>query len=232
MNHFLYWKSGTATLMAVTITAGTLASVAFPAVKAGAQTPDLFNRNRVITQYRTVSIPRGVRIPVTYDKNKILVTPDETSSLKLKVARNIVDRNGNLLIPEGTEIEGQLEPATDRYGEKGSRYVAKQLVFSDGRRQPIDATSRVVTRKETIKKGPSTGTILTDAAIGAGAASVISLITGNRKIEVLEPVAGGAAGALASILLRKKQVEVVSIDPKRDLDLTLESDLLLSRYYN
>jgi hypothetical protein len=229
MNRFLYWKSGTAAVMAMAITTGTIVPL-FAPVGANAQTPELFNRSRVTSQSRTVSIPRGVRIPVTYEKDRILVTPNETSSLKLTVARNIVDRNGNLLIPEGTEIEGQLEPATARNGDKGSRYVAKELVFRDGRRQTIDATSQIVTRKETIKKGAKTGTILTDAAIGAGAASVISLITGNRKIEVLEPIAGGAAGALASVLLRRREVEVVSIDPQRDLDLTLESNLLLSRY--
>jgi hypothetical protein len=70
---------------------------------------------------------------------------------------------------------------------------------------------------------------LTDAAIGAGAASVIALLTGNRSIEVLEPVAGGAAGAAASVLLRKKQQTVISIDPQQDLNITLRSNLLVSR---
>ncbi|MEO0967628.1 MAG: conjugal transfer protein TrbI, partial [Cyanobacteria bacterium J06639_18] len=42
------------------------------------------------------------------------------------------------------------------------------------------------------------------------------------------PVAGAGAGALASVLLRKKTVEVVVINPEKDLDVTLDSDLVIS----
>ncbi|MEL7245264.1 MAG: conjugal transfer protein TrbI, partial [Cyanobacteria bacterium J06573_2] len=132
-------------------------------------------------------------------------------------------------IPRGSELVGQLEPATFR-GEKGSQFVARELVFPDGRKQNIDATSAVVTNKETIKRGASTGKILTDAAYGTAAASVIALITGNNKIETLEPIAGAAAGAIAGILLRRRSVEVVVINPQNDLDVTLRSNLSLSRF--
>lgn len=80
------------------------------------------------------------------------------------------------------------------------------------------------------RKELDSGKILQDAAIGAGAASVISLLTGNRRIEALEPIIGAGAGAAASVLLRKKEVEVVVVEPQEgDLDLTLRSNLQLSR---
>ncbi|MGB6295515.1 MAG: conjugal transfer protein TrbI [Rivularia sp. (in: cyanobacteria)] len=221
MTGFRSFKSGTAAFLALSITSAAAAPIL---VSTPATAQAIFGQRS-----REVSIPEGVTLPVTFDKEKVVVTPDETSDLTLTIATNIIDSNRNILIPRGSELVGQLEPANFR-GEEGSRFVARELVFPDGRKQNIDATSGVVTRKETIKRGASTGKILTDAAYGTAAATVISLITGNKKIETLEPIAGAAAGALASILLNKREVEVVVINPQNDLDVTLQSNLLLSRF--
>ncbi|MEO0686407.1 MAG: conjugal transfer protein TrbI, partial [Cyanobacteria bacterium J06649_11] len=164
------WKSGTAAFLALTVTtaAATPLLVSTPATAQA-----IFGQSR--RQSRGISIPEGVTLPVTFDKEKVVVTPDETTDLTLTIATNIIDSNRNILIPRGSELVGQLEPATFR-GEKGSQFVAQELVFPDGRKQNIDATSAIVTNKETIKKGASTGKILTDAAYGTAAATVISLL--------------------------------------------------------
>ncbi len=221
MTGFYRFKSGTAAFLALGITTAAAAPIL---VSTPATAQAIFGQRS-----RGVSIPEGVRLPVTFDKEKVVVTPDETTDLTLTVATNIIDSNRNILIPRGSELVGRLQPATFN-GEKGSQFVARELVFPDGRKQNIDATSAVVTNKETIKRGASTGKILTDAAYGTAAASVISLITGNNKIETLEPIAGAAAGAIAGILLRRKTVEVVVINPQNDLDVTLRSNLSLSRF--
>ncbi|MCC5640382.1 conjugal transfer protein TrbI [Nostoc sp. CHAB 5844] len=230
MAHLYRLKTGTAAFMAMALTTGAIAPM-IALAPAQAQ----YN----IGQSRSTTIPANVTLPVTYDKEKVVVTPGESMSLKLKIANDIIDRNRNVLIPARTEVIGRLEPV-DLYGReypternnqnrKGVRFVASELVFPSGRRLPINANSRTVTETEIISKGADTGSILTDAAIGAGAATVISLLTGNKKVEVLEPVAGGAAGALASVLLRKKQADVFVLRPEEDLDITLTSNLVISR---
>jgi hypothetical protein len=231
MTRFHRWKAGTVGFVAMVVTTSAITPM-FTPVPASAQV--FRNRREYPNEYGNpsgqVSIPRGVTIPVTYEKDKVVVTPKETAPLKLKVQSNVVDRNGYVLIPEGTEIVGQLEPAT-RNREEGSRFIAQELVFPNGNRQYIDATSQVVTNKQKVTKGANTGTIVKDAALGAGAASVIALITGDRSIQALEPIGGAAAGALASVLLRKRETEVIVIEPDRDLDITLRSNLVLSRGY-
>ncbi|MDF5723301.1 MAG: conjugal transfer protein TrbI [Rhizonema sp. PD37] len=225
MTRFRRWKFGTVAVMAMAVTTGIVAPV-FAPVPANAQ----LIREQNGEYNGSISIPAGVTIPVTYDKDKVVVTPNETTPLKLRIARNIVDRNRNVLIPEGTEIKGQLEPAT-RNSEKGSQFVAQELVFSNGDRQSIDASSRIITKKERITKGADTGRVVQDAAIGAGAASLIALITGNHRVHAIEPILGAGAGTAASVLLRRKEAEVVVINPQRgDLNLTLRSNLQLSRY--
>ncbi len=238
MTHLFRWKSGTAALMTMAIgTSAITPMIAF--APANAQ----YN----IGQPRTVTIPANVSFPVTYEKDKVIVSPGESLPLTLKIANDIIDRNRNILIPAGSEVVGRLEPVnldsysrdrdygTDRdnnnsNNRQGVRFVAQELVFSSGQRQQINATSKTYTRTEKISKGTDTGSILTDAAIGAGAASVISLITGNRRIEVLEPIIGGAAGAAASVLLRKKEANVFVLRPEQDLRLTLNSNLNLVPY--
>ncbi|MBD2353281.1 conjugal transfer protein TrbI [Tolypothrix sp. FACHB-123] len=223
------WKSGTAALMAMAITTGAITPL-FSSAPASAQ----YN----INQPRVVTIPSNVTLPVTYEKEKVIVNPGETLALTLKIESDIIDRNRNVLIPQGTDVVGRLEPvnlggvySNDRNDNKnkGVRFVAQELVFPSGRRQQINATSRTYSQTERISQGADTGKILTDAAIGAGAATVISLLTGNRRIETLEPIIGAAAGAGASILLRKKQADVYVLRPQQDLDITLTSSLALSR---
>ena len=168
------------------------------------------------------SVPRGFVIPVEYEEEKILLTPEETVPVTLLVAANIRDSRRNTLIPYGSEILGQIEPSADG---SGSLFVAQEIVFPDGTTQSIDAVSDVVTRKETVKRGANTGDILKGAAIGGAAAAVLSEIFGD--IGAIEVLGGAGAGAIAGLLLGGNEVELVSIDPNNDLDLTLQDSLAL-----
>lgn len=168
------------------------------------------------------TVPRGFVIPVEYDEEKILVTPEETVPLSLYVAANVRDNRRNTLIPYGSEIIGQIQPSED---ESGSFFVAQELVYPDGTTQSIDAVSQVVTRRETVKKGANAGDILKGAAIGGAAATVLAEIFGD--IDFLEVLGGAGAGAVAGVLLGGNEVELVSIDPNNDLDLTLQTNLAL-----
>ncbi|MBN3950016.1 MAG: conjugal transfer protein TrbI [Nostoc sp. NMS7] len=237
MTRLHQWKSRTAALMAMAVTTSVISPL-FSLTPANAQYR--IGQDR-IGQYGNVTIPSGVAFPVTYEKETITIAPGETKSLTLRIANDIIDKNRNVLIPAGTKVIGQLESVdlnsysrdTDDNKGKGVRFVAQELEFSNGQRQSINATSRTYTRTERVTQGPSTNQVLTDAAIGGGAGLLGSLITGNHRIDDLKPVIGAGAGAGASILLRKKQVNAFVLRPGQDLKLTLNSNLNLvppSRY--
>ncbi|AUB38374.1 Type IV secretory pathway, VirB10 components [Nostoc flagelliforme CCNUN1] len=237
MTRLHQWKSGTAALMAIAVTAGVTAPLL---TLAPANAQYRIGQDRT-GQYGSVTIPSGVALPVTYEKETITIAPGETKSLTLRIANDIIDRNRNVLIPAGTKVNGRLESVdldsysrdTDDNQRKGVRFVAQELEFSNGQRQSINASSRTYTTTQKVSQGPSTGQVLTDAAIGAGAGLLGSLVTGNRRIDDLKPVIGGAAGAGASVLLRKKQGNAFVLRPAQDLRLTLNSNLNLvpiSRY--
>ncbi|TVP68287.1 MAG: conjugal transfer protein TrbI [Nodularia sp. (in: Bacteria)] len=228
MTTLYQWKSRTAALMAMAITTTAVAPmIAF--APANAQ----YN----IGQSRTVTIPANANVsfPVRHDKDKVVVSRGETLDLTLKITNDITDNQRNVLIPRNTEVVGRLEPvyfdSRNRNNDnvRGVQFIARELVFPSGRRQSINASSQTVTRTEKVSRNDSSR-ILTDAAIGAGAASAIALITGNRRIEILEPLGGAAAGALASVLLRRQEVEVFVLRPEQDLRLALNSNLVIDRY--
>jgi LPXTG-motif cell wall-anchored protein len=227
------WKSSTAAFMSITMT-----TAAVSPLLTLAPVQAQYNLNNLNQSH---SIPANVKFPVTYEKEKIILNPGETLSLTLKIPNNIIDKQNNVLIPANTQVTGELQPVNindtnsstndhkSNRGNQGVRFVANELVFDSGKHQKIQATSKTITATETISQGTDTSHVLTDAAIGAGAGAVLSLITGDHNLQVLPTLGGAVAGASASVLLRKKKANVFVIRPAEDLPITLNADLTLDR---
>lgn len=214
------WKSGTATLLALTVTSSAVAPFVTTApVFAQTRYPQSASYNKFV--------PSGTSIPVRYDKEKVLLMPDEKVPLTLTVARDVRGRDGSILIAQGSEIKGELRPAY-----RGTQFVAKELIVYDGydrqsKSYLINATSNVITRTEEARKGASTGSILTGAAIGAGAAAALAALTGDNAIATEEILGGLGLGALGGLFLNRKKVTMVAVYPERDLAVRLRSDIAL-----
>ena len=175
-------------------------------------------------QFSNPKIVRGTIIPINYEKEKIIVTPNETTPVTLIVAQDMKTQDGFIVIPKDSKINGQIQPVPNT---KGSQFIAKEVIFPKGKKLSINAISGVITRTETITKGANTGSILTGAAIGGAAATAISVITGSKKINLLTVLGGAAVGALGGVLLGKQKVDVLVIYPQQDLSLTVQSDIVL-----
>ncbi|MEB3342948.1 hypothetical protein [Okeania sp.] len=173
-------------------------------------------------QFSVAEIPAGRIIPIEYEKaEKIVVTPDESMELRLKVSRDIRDSQGRVVIPAGSEIEGELRPVSN-----GTQFFGEQLIIGD-RRFPINAISRVITETEEITKGASAGDILKGAAVGSAAASLLSGILGDNLLEVERLLIGAGLGALGGVFVGKDKAEVFVIYPEDDLNLRLRSNFSL-----
>jgi hypothetical protein len=169
-----------------------------------------------------VRIPAGNTIAVQYSKDKILLGPDEKVPLVLNVSQNIANSQGIVLIPAGTQVVGELRTVSG-----GAQFFASELVFANGQRKAINATSKVVTTTEKVDKGVSLGGVLKNAALGAAAAAAISAVTGDRVIATEKVLGGVGIGALLGLFLGRDSVTLASVNPNNDLTVTLNSDLLL-----
>ena len=216
-------KTGFLTLSAFLVTITTTTSL-LPLTTLSAQA--FSTANSTTTDNYRVSIPQGTLIPVAYPQSEqIRIKQGEYLPLELQVSANLRDSNGNLLIPAGTKISGQLEPTT-----QGTRFVAREMVLNN-QWIPLNATSAVVSRTETVNEGATVGNILSGTFAGAGTATIVAGTTGDRRIDPLEVLGGAALGTLLGWGLPEGQIigggehQEVVIDPNRDLTLTLNSDL-------
>jgi hypothetical protein len=130
----------------------------------------------------------GVSIPVKYlDAKKIAVSPKETVPLKLVVASDVRNNQGTIVIPAGSEVVGQLQPANG-----GSQFIASQVTIN-GQQFPVNASSHVITTTQNLRS-TNIGAILQDAALGSGAAAGIAGLTGDRNITAGKVLLGTALG--------------------------------------
>jgi hypothetical protein len=191
---------------------------------AAINSPYIVSLNDTPPENTTVAIPAGTTIPVRYEKEKILVTKDERAPLTLTVAANITTSDGTVLIPSGSQVVGELQPA-----QGGSQFVAKELVFTNGQRVAIDATSQTITKTESVTKGSSVTNILKNAALGAAAAAAVSAVTGDKAIATEEVLGGLGIGGLIGLFLGRDRVDLIAIDPDTDLNLRLNEELVLEQ---
>jgi hypothetical protein len=205
------------------VSAGGITALDSPYIVAGVTPPPPID-NRI-------TVRAGTFIPVSYDKaDKILVSPKEPKPVPvtLTVAENIVV-GSTVAIPTGSEIVGELQLVQG--GQKGAQFVARELVLPNGTRVPINANSAVIAKTETITKGINAGKVLKNAALGAAAAAAIAAITGDKAIATEEVLLGAGIGTvltLIGVFQGRDKVDLISVNPNTDLNLTLGSDLVLS----
>lgn len=135
----------------------------------------------------------GSTIAVKYSAaQRIIVAPNETAPVSLTVAQDVRNNQGTVVIPAGSQVIGQLQPA-----QGGSQFVASQAVVN-GRTIALNASSNVITETRDVRD-PNFGTILGGAALGSVASAAIQALTGDKVISgqttVLGTVLGSAVGA-------------------------------------
>lgn len=127
-------------------------------------------------------------IPVFYDvAQKVIVSPQETAPLTLKVAQDIKDNQGNIIIPKGSSIRGELQPQRD-----GTQFVAREVMI-DGKNYSLDASSEIITRTVSARD-PNLLALARNAVLGAGAAAGLSSVIGDGNITAEKVLTGAAVG--------------------------------------
>jgi hypothetical protein len=158
----------------------------------------------------------GDRVSTAYrEAETIYLDPNETRPFTLQIDTAIRDAYGSTLIPAGSLIAGQFQPAGG-----GTQFVADALVVGD-RSFPLAASSEILAARRDPRQ-VSTGAILTDAAIGAGAGAVLGGILGDRAIATEEVLGAAAAGVLIGNVTAPK---AILIRPDTLFDLRLTQDL-------
>ena len=174
-------------------------------------------------------VPAETTISAQYDKaRKIYLSPKEPNPVPvtLKVAQAVKAEDGEVLIPKGTPIEGELRIESDD-GETGARFYAEQLRLSADHAIALDATSGLITQTRTVKGGSNADDLVKGAALGAGAQAAIEAVTGDRQVDAGAVLSDTTAEVLARVFSGQDQVELIVLDSSQRLNLTLNSQLEL-----
>jgi len=140
-------------------------------------------------QTQGTQVLAGTVIPVRYaTAQRIIVAPTETAPLALTVTQDIRDNQGTVVIPAGSQVIGQLQPAPG-----GAQFVAQTLVVN-GRQMPLNASSNVITQTRNTRD-PNFGASLAGAALGSGASALIQGTTNDKHITSQTTLLGTALGS-------------------------------------
>ncbi len=141
--------------------------------------------------------------------------PDTVHPITLTVSQNIYNATGQLMLPAGSRLYGQLQPAAG-----GSQIVINSLVLND-RSYPIQARSAIIPDEKDPREFEADA-IAGDAAIGAVAGTVLGALTGG--ISVGSVLGGAASGVLVGNVTAPR---VVILRPGQVFGITLEAPFQL-----
>ena len=159
------------------------------------------NRNTGTVQYK---VSRGTAINVEYQmSDKVIVAPGETRTMTLLVAEDITNSRGEILIPKDSEIEGQIVPRYSGSSFLGAQFVAQRVIIGDESYDNINATSSVLTSQQPTNASPRT--------LGGTAINILTGILTGRSSNT-----------------NNQQEKTITIDPEKDLQLTLGSDFYVN----
>lgn len=173
-----------------------------------------------------LTLPAGTLIPIRYDKaEKIILTKEETMTLTLKVASNITNAQGAIVIPDGSQIIGEIKPSG-----KGPQFFSHTILIKSKNNKNLethlDAISQIITTIETLIQGANLEKNLKRATVSDQAQKLITSFREairNRRTGIESE----ELQALAGWFLGGEMLELVSINPEKDLNLTLRSELVL-----
>ena len=197
------------------------------------------------TQKAEYRVPQGTTIKVEYKvSDKVVVAPGETKSLILIVAQDIQNSKGEILIPKGSQIEGQIVPRYSGSSFLGAQFVAQRLSVGNQSYNSLNATSLLLTEQQSTNGVGSLQRTIGDAAINTAAQVLLGRVTGQggRIGDMLSQVgsvggilgqARGVGGILGNVLTSRGSNQQpkngqILIDPQKDLQLTVGSDFYVN----
>jgi len=172
-----------------------------------------------------ITIYSGTEISVVTNENIDSRSAIEGQRYSASVAVDILDRNGNILIPRGAEVQLAIRSASGPGANDNDR--AELVIDIDnlsvaGRRYRLSTNDL-----EATSGGDGLGVNRKSAEMiggGAGIGAVFGAIIGHGKGAAIGAAIGAAAGATATVLTRGRSVQ---IPVESVLDFRLDRDLRL-----
>jgi type IV secretory pathway VirB10-like protein len=154
------------------------------------------------------TVAAGTVMPVEFMEGLSSATSAAGDTFRVRVANDVEDEEGRVVIPAGSEVQGMVEQAVAVRGRVGGQAKLDlrftDLVLPTGETVPIDATFVGQARSETKKDA---------ATIGGGAAggAVLGRVLGGKhkgRATIIGAILGAAAGTAIASRTPGEEVEI------------------------
>ena len=174
-------------------------------------------------KYSTTTIPSGTQISVRTNDAIDSKTASIGQTFSAQLESEIVDNNGSVRIPKGSDVELVIRNASGDPNKSSSDLVLDLAALT------VNGTRYMVSTDDLVEQGSGQGVGAnkrTAVMVGGGAAigSVIGAIVGGGKGAAIGAAVGAGAGVGAEVLTKGKQVKVPS---ETILQFRLDQDLRL-----
>jgi len=161
-----------------------------------------------------MTVPAGAEVSIRTNETIDSRDASDSRSYSAQVSRDVVDSNGNIVIPRGSDARLIVRNFGSQVG------LDLQSVTVNGQRYSLD-TDQVTAGRQGLGENRRTGEF-----VGGGAAlgAIIGAIAGGGKGAGIGALAGGAAGAGAQVMTKGDHVRVPA---ESVLNFRLESNLNL-----
>jgi hypothetical protein len=191
------------------------APLASPVAPATAQAPpkplpphvEHYHPTEAVISTKTYKVPAGAKLSVRTEDTIDSSTAADGQTYSAELTENVLDEEGNIVIPEGSNAQIVIRSANGGGQIQGQSDLVLDLksVSVGGRRYVVDTVdlerkgnSRVGVNKRTA------GYTGTGAAIGA----IIGAIAGGGKAAAIGAVSGAGAGAVTQTVTRGKAIRI------------------------
>jgi hypothetical protein len=186
-----------------------------PQILAPGSTTTQFPNSTQFNLQSSLLLRSGDIVAATYrSAETLLISPGQILPYQLVLDTALQDPSGNVVLPAGSIIEGQFQPAG-----AGTQFVAKSLIIN-GQPFPLSAQSTVINNQRDPRQ-VSGEAIVQDALVGAAAGALLGGLLGNRVISTEKVLGGAAAGAVIGNVTAP---DVAVIKPNTVLNLTVTQD--------
>lgn len=194
-------------------------------------TPNLSSRTSDSDNYSrssrgTMTVASGTEINVITNETINSADADEGQNFSAEVSQDVLDANGRVLIPRGSDATLVLRSVSNQGTVSGTSELVLDLdsVRVNGRRYQVSSQDIQQTGKEGIGKNKRTATM-----VGGGAVlgTLIGAIAGGGKGAAIGAVTGAAAGGATQVITRGKDVKVPA---ETNLKFRLDQPLHLNSY--
>ncbi|HYO84348.1 MAG TPA: hypothetical protein VES20_23290 [Bryobacteraceae bacterium] len=156
---------------------------------------------------QTDRVPAGAEITVRTNEAIDAKHPSDSRIYTASVEQDVRDRNGNVVIPRGSDVELTMRDISDT-----DVIVDLNSVNVNGRRYMVDAQSHQVTGVEDERREGVGSNKRTGKYVGGGAVigSIIGAIAGGGKGAAIGAATGAGAGAVTQTATRGGAVRLPS----------------------